>query len=190
MADIVVAILSALVVLLLSFVYWKWQTQRNSLASEANKKPRLSRTDMLKTRVERFGLQEAGDDSSATVSSTSFPKSVENDETGPERGVHEDLGNEGQPNSAHRPPSQSVYSKKWVKLSISDSDVKYDPVTRPLTNLDELLAWTEGFDEFNVSSVALNRVGKGLNQRPRTIVCHDMKGGYVQDRCEKAYFTL
>ena len=73
-------------------------------------------------------------------------------------------------------------SRKWVTLSNSDFNDISAPVTRPLTNLDELLAWTEGFDELNVSSVSLGRVGNSLERRPRTIVCHDMKGGYVQDR--------
>ena len=78
--------------------------------------------------------------------------------------------------------AKPVNPRKWVTLSISDSDNKSDPVTQPLTSLDELRAWTEGFDELNVSSVLLRRVGNDLKRRPRTIVCHDMKGGYVQDR--------
>ena len=78
--------------------------------------------------------------------------------------------------------AKPVNPRKWVTLSISDSDNKSDPVTQPLTSLDELRAWTEGFDELNVSSVLLRRVGNDLERRPRTIVCHDMKGGYVQDR--------
>ena len=92
-------------------------------------------------------------------------------------------GVQGQ-SSGYKPAAKNKpsNSRKWVTLSNSDFNDISAPVTRPLTNLNELLAWTEGFDELNVSSVSLGRVGNSLERRTRTIVCHDMKGGYVQDR--------
>ncbi|EDO36828.1 predicted protein, partial [Nematostella vectensis] len=56
------------------------------------------------------------------------------------------------------------------------------PVTRPLTTLDEALHWTRGFDSFNVANVHLPEGYQGLGDHPRTLVCHDMKGGYIDDR--------
>ena len=56
------------------------------------------------------------------------------------------------------------------------------PITRPLKTLDEALSWRQGFDFFNVASVPLSEQGRKTEKRPRTLVCHDMMGGYIFDR--------
>ncbi|NWU96493.1 ENASE acetylglucosaminidase, partial [Upupa epops] len=59
-----------------------------------------------------------------------------------------------------------------------------EPISFFLSGLEELLAWKpDGNDDFNVSSVPLAKRQPPLHgQRPRTLVCHDMRGGYMEDR--------
>ena len=58
------------------------------------------------------------------------------------------------------------------------------PVSHPLKSLEEALAWRPGFDEFNISRVPLTATelqARDTNQ-VKTLVCHDMRGGYIEDR--------
>ncbi|NWX13201.1 ENASE acetylglucosaminidase, partial [Aegotheles bennettii] len=59
-----------------------------------------------------------------------------------------------------------------------------EPISFFLSGLEELLAWQpDTNDEFNVSAVPLAKRQPPLHsQRPRTLVCHDMRGGYIEDR--------
>lgn len=55
------------------------------------------------------------------------------------------------------------------------------PTTSPINSLEQLLLWRPGFDEFSVSHVPLKKCTHDA-KKPKTMVCHDMKGGYIEDR--------
>ena len=57
-----------------------------------------------------------------------------------------------------------------------------EPITQPLKTLDEVLLWKPDEDEFNVATIPLfERTGKETD-KPCTLLCHDMMGGYQEDR--------
>lgn len=56
-----------------------------------------------------------------------------------------------------------------------------EPITVPFKNLDQVLLWKPGEDDFNVAMHPLAQKTE-IRDDPLTLICHDMMGGYIEDR--------
>ncbi|XP_054391803.2 cytosolic endo-beta-N-acetylglucosaminidase isoform X8 [Pongo abelii] len=80
--------------------------------------------------------------------------------------------------------------REVVSFSLDPLPVRYydkdttKPISFYLSSLEELLAWTPCLEDgFNVALEPLAcRQPPLSSQRPRTLLCHDMMGGYLDDR--------
>lgn len=116
--------------------------------------------------------------------------------------------------AATGPPAvESVATKRAVKETIASSDSVFTvsrqvqskplsgsvmgtidengcPVSKPLKTLDEFFQWLPGSDALCVPTVPLRPRTRQDPKKPRTIVCHDMMGGYQMDRFVQGMQTV
>ncbi|XP_014664041.1 PREDICTED: cytosolic endo-beta-N-acetylglucosaminidase-like [Priapulus caudatus] len=69
-----------------------------------------------------------------------------------------------------------------VVAAATDDEDADKPQMKPLKTWEEVLAWEAGKDDFNVATVELAESVERPADLPLTFVCHDMAGGYLDDR--------
>ena len=84
------------------------------------------------------------------------------------------------------PVKQKVIHYKYsslpsTKLPTEGYDDCGHPIIQPIKSIYKLFSWLPGFDAFNVATVPLRRRSNS-NPSARIMVCHDMMGGYTQDK--------
>ena len=56
------------------------------------------------------------------------------------------------------------------------------PQCLPFRYYQEVMSWKPGQDDLSVATVKLAKRVNISNDMPRTLICHDMRGGYLQDK--------
>jgi len=84
------------------------------------------------------------------------------------------------------PVKQKVIHYKYsslpnTKLPTEGYDDCDRPIIQPIKSIYKLFSWLPGLDGFNIATVPLQRRSNS-NPSARIMVCHDMMGGYTQDK--------
>lgn len=172
------------------FALWKYLKFIN-----ANDKgiPKVQDGEKAKIARLKYFVDKPEDVAASSKSGPSASTPCERDsvkqQTGQGRSECESLDS---PVSENLRPQPSVRSSKLIpgpnSLGSHDfGESHFDPetsapITQPLNTLEDVFSWRQGFDFFNVATVNLTAENRKLEKRPRTLVCHDMKGGYIEDR--------
>ena len=193
MADDTLLILfwTALAVLFGIYALWKYLKPRN--ANQQRIATSQASEDVKKARLKYFtGNEGAGSNSADQIAAAaSTHSSVKHDNSLEEEGSEEERDSRKSVEIGALEPSVQYTkliegpSKNGTSQVLENSSFDPEtgaPVSRPLKTLEELLSWRQGFDFFNVATVPLTEQNRTIEKRPRTLVCHDMKGGYIEDR--------
>ncbi|XP_077979787.1 cytosolic endo-beta-N-acetylglucosaminidase-like [Glandiceps talaboti] len=71
---------------------------------------------------------------------------------------------------------------KTPNLGLNYEGETSEPISQPLKTIDAVLSWQPGEDEYNVATQAIVKKTVNSKPKPRTLICHDMAGGYLKDR--------
>ena len=86
--------------------------------------------------------------------------------------------------------NRQVQSKPLSGSVMGTIDENGCPVSKPLKTLDEFFQWLPGSDGMCIPTIPLRPRTKQDSKKPRTIVCHDMMGGYQVDRFVQGLQTV
>jgi len=207
MADDTLLILfwTALAVLFGIFALWKYLQPRNAgnqqkiATSQASEDVNKARLKYFTDNEELVGSNSSFADLAAAAASPDSlysPKSsIKHENTLEEETSKEERDREKSVDTGASEPSvqytkfiegpSNMHGTSQVENSGFDPETGA-PVSQPLKTLEELLSWRQGFDFFNVATVPLTEQNRTIEKRARTLVCHDMKGGYIEDRSVQA----
>ena len=158
------------------------------------KKVRLKKFEFMQGTPEEIERNDQTDDSSAEIenqvpadshvqSKQSCGNECENSQSVVEEVI--DYNNENMEFSTlKRIPAPGQHVATGSGKGITFDPESGAPVAHPLKTLETVLAWRPGFDEFNVAKEPLV-VSEALpvcTNQAKTLVCHDMRGGYIEDR--------
>ena len=199
MADdtLLILVWTALAVLFGIYALWKYLQPRNAVNQQSIATSQASE-DVNKARLKYFtGNEELVGSNSAdlAVVAATNDSSTKHEDTLEEETSKEERDREKSVDTGTFEPSMQYTrfiegpSKMNGTSEVENSG--FDPATgapvsQPLKTLEELLSWRQGFDFFNVATVPLTEQNRTIEKRARTLVCHDMKGGYIEDRCAQA----
>lgn len=170
-------------------VFYLWKRHK-ALTRQGNTQEKTGTTESVQeARLKRFKFEEKVDCPCPEPETKSKEEKLElqkQNESIPEttfrkrkgKGKEEQLS--ANEKVIHGPSAAVEFDEQTVFGRHFDLDTG-SPITQPLKTLEEALSWRPGYDEFNIARVMLPS-GYHRDNRPRTLVCHDMKGGYIEDR--------
>ena len=191
---------TALAVLFGIYMLWKYLKPRN--ANQQRISTAQASENVNKARLKYFtGNEEVGSNqgsnsaeleayaasiNSSTKHENVFEEEASKEEGGSEESVDASLGSgTPEPSAQYTKVIEGPRKLNGTPQGVENSGFDPEtgtPVSRPLKTLEEVLSWRQGFDFFNVATVPLTGHCRKMEKRPRTLVCHDMKGGYIEDR--------
>ncbi|XP_057311525.1 cytosolic endo-beta-N-acetylglucosaminidase-like isoform X2 [Hydractinia symbiolongicarpus] len=164
MAEVVVILLTVAFGLLVIYI-----------VSVLSRKPRrvISHRELLNTRQKYFADQSSKQKKGAAI----IPQeNVESDD------LKVKIISKNETNESNKHCSAVVDISSSL---LKDVHIASQPVIEPISSLEKLLTWIPGYEEFAVARISIRSVQN--DGKPKTLVCHDMKGGYLEDRFCQGY---
>lgn len=159
-----------------------WLERRHTHSAKAPQQQKAQAATLADIRAQRLRRLEVPNSSSSTAAppleSTlpELPAGTADDEA---------PAPQGQQQQQH----QGEKGKRWQQMTARrESQARELPRSRPLESLDALLSWVPDYDAYNVSRVPLRK--RLFKPQTRLLVCHDYKGGYVEDACPQVCLVV